>query len=308
MVTEEAHPLVPADIARRHNYGVYTARYGNLYTPRQLLQLFKRAYGLFKPIDDPWIDESGRYIDPYRPSIQPTGFGCQREFVRDRERHFAAVRQAFEQCSIFVFTFGLTETFINAADGAVYPVCPGVAGGQFHKKWHIFKNFTAMEITADFVEFIDLVRAKNRNVKFIVTVSPVPLVATAENRSVIASSVYSKAVLRVACEAISETRTNVAYFPSFEIVTGNFARGKYFSEDNRTVTEAAIAHVMKIFMRHFAGKVTSQRIAGWLFGRRKAAAEPQEYEQIQHALDLICEEDSLDEHWLRNPPGHGDVS
>src|ERR1700752_1687944 len=169
MVTEDRHPRVPAEIARLHNYGIYNARYGNLYTPRQLLQLFKRAYGLFKPIDDLWSGENTRYIDPYRPTIEPAGFGCPRELIHDRDQHFAAVREAFEKCSIFIFTFGLTETFVNAADGAVYPLCPGVSGGEFNRKWHVFKNFTPQEIAADFLEFIDLVRANNRNVKFIVT-------------------------------------------------------------------------------------------------------------------------------------------
>ena len=232
MVTDlPVHPSIPDDVARKHNYGVFTARYGNIYTPRQLLQLCKRAYGLFEPIDDFWINEQGRYIDPYRPAIEPRGFGSRQEFELDRKRHFAAVRKALEELSVFVFTFGLTETFVNAVDGAVYPVCPGVVGGEFDKNNHVFKNFTVQEITADFLEFIDFVRAKNSDVKFIITVSPVPLVATAEDRSVITSTVYSKAVLRVACEEISKARLNVVYFPSLEIITGNYTRGKYFGED-----------------------------------------------------------------------------
>jgi GSCFA family len=117
MVTEEAHPLVPPEVAREHNYGVFTARYGNLYTARQLLQLFKRAYGLFHPLDNVWVNKEGRFLDPYRPTIEPKGFGSRREFEIDRERHFAAVREAFEESNVFIFTFGLTETYINAQDG-----------------------------------------------------------------------------------------------------------------------------------------------------------------------------------------------
>jgi hypothetical protein len=296
MVTEAAHPLIPPELAQQHNYGVFTARYGNLYTPRQLLQLAKRAHGLFQPVDDVWINEDGRYIDPYRPAIEPKGFGSKREFELDRERHFAAVREALEQAGVFVFTFGLTETFVNAADGAVYPLCPGVAGGEFDNQKHLFKNFTVQEVVADFVEFIDLVRARNPKVKFIITVSPVPLVATAEDRSVITSTVYSKAVLRVACDELSKVRPSVAYFPSFEIVTGNFTRGKYFAEDLRSVTDDGVAHVMKIFMRHFAKKQnTVKRRAGGLFKRRGAsAADIKEFGEIERALDLICEEELLD--------------
>src|SRR4030095_12127151 len=39
LVTEEAHPLADPATAHEFGYGVYTARFGNLYTARQLRQL-----------------------------------------------------------------------------------------------------------------------------------------------------------------------------------------------------------------------------------------------------------------------------
>ena len=39
LVTETAHPILSADMAADFNYGLYSARYGNIYTTRQLLQL-----------------------------------------------------------------------------------------------------------------------------------------------------------------------------------------------------------------------------------------------------------------------------
>jgi hypothetical protein len=294
MVTEEAHPLVPPEVARQHNYGVFTARYGNLYTARQLLQLFKRAYGLFKPVDNIWVDKRGRFLDPYRPAIEPKGFGSERELEADRKRHFAAVREAFEESDIFVFTFGLTETYISTEDGAVYPVCPGVAGGEFDPKKHTFKNFGVQDVTADFLEFIDLIRAKNSKLKFVLTVSPVPLVATAERAtSVICSTAYSKSVLRVACEEIVKARPDVVYFPSFEIVTGNYTRGSYFAEDLRSVTDAGVAHVMKIFMKHFA-KPASKNFFGTTKRRGATATDVAAFEEVERALELVCEEELLD--------------
>ena len=46
LVTEKS-PLTEA--AKNENFGVFSARFGNIYTIRQLLQLFQRAYGLFVP-------------------------------------------------------------------------------------------------------------------------------------------------------------------------------------------------------------------------------------------------------------------
>ena len=42
-VTETAHPVISPDVARSFNYGTFSARFGNIYTARQLLQLAQRA-------------------------------------------------------------------------------------------------------------------------------------------------------------------------------------------------------------------------------------------------------------------------
>jgi len=90
-VTETAHPILDGDIAEAFNYGTFSARYGNIYTSRQLLQLIQRAYGKFIPYDQIWREEE-RYIDPYRPFIQPSGFSSENEFRIQQEQHFASVR------------------------------------------------------------------------------------------------------------------------------------------------------------------------------------------------------------------------
>src|SRR4026207_1768634 len=71
--TEQAHPLIYPEVREKYGYGVFSARYGNIYTSRQLIQLMKRAYGEFTPEDDVW-PSNGRFIDPFRPNIQPNGF------------------------------------------------------------------------------------------------------------------------------------------------------------------------------------------------------------------------------------------
>ena len=123
-VSEQPHPVIPDALAGRYNFGLYTARYGNLYTSRQLIQLLKRAYGLFQPVDDMWRGHDGYLIDPFRPQIQPRGFASEAEYHGDRRQHFAAVRRAVEELDVFVFTLGLTETWICCLDGAAYRCAP----------------------------------------------------------------------------------------------------------------------------------------------------------------------------------------
>lgn len=290
-VAEDLNPVIPAHVGRDYNYGTFSARYGNVYTARQLCQLLERAYGLFQPIDDAWLGENGCFIDPYRPQIQPGGFRSEREYRLDREKHFAAVRSIVETSDVFVFTLGLTEAWMNNRDGAVYPVCPGVSGGTFDPAVHEFINFRVSEVLTDMRIALNFIRKRNPNIRFILTVSPVALLATAEDRHVLVSTTYSKSVLRTVCGELEADDEDVAYFPSYEIITGSFSRGAYFAADARDVTEAGVKHVMRLFMQHYAeqeAQPTAPAPASIRKRSRKMAS------QIEEMTKVVCDEEALD--------------
>jgi len=254
LVTEDAHPLVPAEAARQAGYGVYSARYGNIYTTLQLIQLFDRAYGAFTPREDVWRAPDGEhFVDPFRPTIQPGGFASEREMRADRDQHLARVRTLFETLDLLVFTLGLTEAWVSKVDGAVFPLCPGVAGGSFDPSLHVFRNLRTADIRAQIEAFVMRLRGVNPAARVILTVSPVPLAATASGNHVLPATIYSKSALRAAAQEAAEDLEGVFYFPSYEIVTGPQARGRYFADDLREVTEEGVEQVMRIFLRHAAG-------------------------------------------------------
>jgi hypothetical protein len=186
-------------------------------------------------------------IDPFRPGLRYHALD-DREFELLTAQHLRAVRQVFEQADVFIFTLGLTEAWTSSMDGAVFPACPGTVAGTFDPTRHAFQNFTVADVTADFDAFVGIVRALNPNIRIILTVSPVPLVATATTRHVLCASTYSKAVLRVAAEEACRRHPFVAYFPSYEIVAGPQAPASFLAPDRRTVTPEAIATVMAAFL------------------------------------------------------------
>ncbi len=281
--TEPAHPLLSAALAEAFGYGVYSARYGNIYTARQLLQLWRRATAAFVPAEDVWEGEGGRWFDPFRPTIQPDGFSSTREYHADRQQHFAAVRRAFSEMDVFVFTLGLTECWAARADGAVYPLCPGVAAGRFDAERHMLLNFTVDEVVADLRAFIEEVREINPRMKVILTVSPVSMAATASRQHVLMATTYSKAVLRVAAEQVSGL-PDVYYFPAYEIVSA--AGREYLADDRRSILEDGVRRVMSLFLRHVVDV---------------AAVEPQEIvcddflQDGRAIIDTLCDERRLDQ-------------
>lgn len=281
LVTETAHPIVN-QFSSEYQYGLYSARYGNIYTSRQLVQLFDRAYGQIDTGSYHWQTD-GKFHDPFRPGI-PNGFGTLEELTRDRAKHLESVRNMFEQLDVFIFTLGLTETWENIESSIVYPSCPGAIAGTFDPLKHRFKNLSVNEIVDDMSLFMSKLRSVNPKAKVILTVSPVPLIATASNDHVLPATVYSKSVLRVAAQMIKESFSDVDYFPSYEIITGVHSRGAFFSEDLRTVKPEGVALVMKTFAKAYLSnddqlKSTSDRADSGDF-----------IDELQNSLNLVCEE------------------
>ena len=291
LVTEPGHAVLQDDVRQAFNYGVFTARFGNIYTSRQLEQLFRRAYGTFTPAEGVWTRPDGRLVDPCRPTIQPSGFATREELDADRRQHLAAVRRAFESLHVLVFTLGLTECWQSMEDGAALPLVPGVAGGTYDPARYTCLNLGVDDVVADMTRFIAALRRVNPACAVVLTVSPVPLNATAFDRHVVVSSTYSKAVLRVAAERVCTTLDRVHYFPAFEIVTAPSARGLYFAEDLRTVTSAGVDHVMSLFFRHAttAGATWTPAPSAPAEGvsRKKSRGA------VGKALDVQCDEELL---------------
>jgi hypothetical protein len=234
-------------------YGEYSARYGNVYTTLQLLQLAQRSLGTFEPLERVWQGPDG-VLDPFRPSIQPDGFVSADELEADRAQHLAAVRTLLGETDVFVFTLGLTETWADRRDGAVFPACPGRGHGAFDPDRYEFRNLGVAENVDALDRFVQLLWERNPSARVLLTVSPVPLVATMEPRHVLTSTVYSKSVLRVVADEIARRYAQVDYFPSYEIVTATGNDAEYFAADRRNVTPAAVDHVMWSFYRNYCGE------------------------------------------------------
>ncbi len=285
LVTEPA----PPDDPDPQSYGVFPARFGNIYSVRQLLQTFDRAYGLFRPLDSVWTRSDGALVDPFRPQVAGAGFGSEEALEADRKRHLGCVRAMFEDCGVFVFTLGLTEAWVSTRDGAVFPVAPGVSGGEPGPDY-AFRNFDVDEMTADLSAFLRKLRVVNPAVRVILTVSPVPLVATYEPRHVLVSTVYSKSALRVVAELATRGDPDVCYFPSYEIVTGPQARGRYYADDLRSVTSEGVERVMGVFARHFLAEASEPRRAAPARTRLSEA----DHLRLAELADIICDEEALD--------------
>lgn len=281
---EPAPDLFPETQRKLFGYDIFSVRSGNIYSTRQLLQLAEEAFSGIDWADNVWQHE-GSFVDPLRPTIQPAGFSSLDDLRMSRESHLRAVRNMFSSVGTVIFTLGLTETWLNRQDGMAYPMCPGTAGGAFDSEKHLLANLGYSEVREDLERFLALVRIHNPDLKVILTVSPVPLTATATGKHVVPATTYSKATLRAVAGDLSETDANVDYFPSFEVFTSHLSRGLFFESDKRGPTREGVGKAMEMF---FASHSTDDG------AERKMEAEKSrvvsEAESFMEQQQEICDE------------------
>ena len=280
---EPAPPFLTEGEARRFNYGIFSFRTGNIYTPRMLRQWLELAFGVGQISDEVWQD-GGRFFDPLRPVIEPDGFASEAELRAAREGTLAALREAVTTAKVFVFTLGLTEAWVNAQSGLEYALCPGtVRGATFDRAVHVFRNSGFRPLLRDMQAAIKLLRARNPALKVLLTVSPVPLTATASGQHVLTATSHSKSVLRALAGQLEAESSFVDYFPSYEIITHPVFRGMFYAPNMRSVEAQGVATVMQHFFADQArvfGPVKSRH-------KRKAAPGAVPFE------DVKCEEELL---------------
>ncbi len=244
--TEPApHGMAP-ETAQRFGFGLFSARYGNVYTARQLRQLLEDAFA--DRVHDAAIwERGGRYYDGLRPNTEPEGLGSVDEVRAHRHAHLARVRQVFDEADVFVFTLGLTEAWRDRDSGVIFPTAPGVVAGNFDPNLHEFVNFGMAETLEDLGAALDIAQAANPRLKVILTVSPVPLTATASGQHVLTATTYSKAVLRAVAGEMAAIDPDIDYFPSYEIITGAPFGARHYKANLRNVTREGVDEAMTVF-------------------------------------------------------------
>ncbi len=267
------------DQANRHGFGQFSCRFGNIYTVRQLLQVTQEALGLRKPVDGIWTRNS-RFYDAMRPGVDPVGHATAEDVIALRTQHLGRVRQLFRRMSLFVFTLGLTEAWESLEDGTVYPTAPGTIAGSFEENKYGFRNFRYIQILEDFEEFWELLRGINPGARMVLTVSPVPLTATASGEHVLVATTQSKATLRALAGDLASWERDISYFPSYELISSHPMRAAFFNPDLRTVNKAGVDYVMSHFFQS---------------GNHESPDAGTSSIQVDDGLDLICDDQLLDQ-------------
>lgn len=234
---------------------VGSVRSGPLFNTGSLRQLVEWAQHGFEAEESHWpID--GWLFDPYRKAIcWPDEDSARAE----RAAHLDAVRRMLAVSEVLIVTLGLSEVWRNRRDRRAFHLMPPPE--LLDPARHEHAVLSVEENVENLERFHDVVRAANPGLRLVLTLSPVPLLATYVDRHAVVSDTVSKAILRVAIDAFCRAHPDVVYFPAYEIATR--MPDWPYGEDNRHVRrDPVVDRIMAAFLEHYGSYRGSGHMSG----------------------------------------------
>lgn len=289
------------DAIREETPAIFSLRYGNIYTTRHLVQLLQRVTGERKIIPPVAKDQNARYRNLFRPSV--LSYGTVDALRSDDEAHLRNVRTLLERATVFTFTLGLTEQWIDKESDITFPSAPGCGFGTYDELQHYFHNSTLADVAAELRQSIALLRSINPRIAIIFTLSPVPLVATHTEVSAVEATFYSKSLMRQAlADVVGEfageeaaAESPVIYFPSYEIVMNPHCISENFAADMRSISDMGVERVMHHFSRTFISNNSNAPMINLGLSGEQSVATPAAPKPSSSAVDVdpVCEEENI---------------
>ncbi|HEY7843944.1 MAG TPA: GSCFA domain-containing protein [Bradyrhizobium sp.] len=159
---------------------------------------------------------------------------------------------------VFILTLGVAPAFFDRATGEFVLPRPTALNARALAEKYLFRTTTVQENVDNVLYLINFIRSVSPDIKIVVTVSPVPLIASFEYESAVQADCLSKSTMRlVAHEVVNNSNVkNILYWPSFEVFrwAGSNASSFYAADDGAAwhVSEDKVAGTIKTFVEMFS--------------------------------------------------------
>lgn len=190
----------------------------------------------------------GKFVDLQMvPSVRPAPL----ELVRARRQGLLEATRQMARCRVVIMTLGLVELWWDEQAGLYLNSSPlpsilHNAPDRFSLHVLSFEDCHRYLRSAFEVMF----RHGRKDLRVILTVSPVPMMATHRRTDVITANCYSKSVLRAVAEHLVEQDERIVYFPSYETVMLSHRQASW-TDDLVHVTRPMVAFNVERLLSHF---------------------------------------------------------
>lgn len=214
--------------------------YQNVYTPGSVLEASK-LIGLTDS-QHAISEVDGKYFDLITHGLN----GLEKEDALSIRESMLEVYQNIKETDVLIITLGYTEAWFHSPSRAWVNQSP--ANPKLRSLSEEFELILLdYEHTCNILkEALKNFREASPNIKFVITVSPVPLGSTFTKDHILIANQRSKSTLHAAAHHLTSIFNDVDYFPSYEMVSLS-QREIAFEDDNIHVKSSMVAKVMESF-------------------------------------------------------------
>lgn len=227
-------------------WGVYDERvHYTSYNTFSILQEFEKAFGIWQQDEDDYLIVGGYgnsktnvLRDPYRRYIESRS---KKDLLAIRNSMDKKFKDGIKKSDLIVITLGMTEIFkLKKNDMAI---C------QYEGKLDDYIYFQCSDFTQNYNnldKICQMVFSNFPDKKIVMTVSPVPLNQTFQEKDIIVANTQSKNTLRTVVGELEKKWDNLYYYPSYEIAL-NYPAG--FQQDKRHVKPELAEIIVSSFLK-----------------------------------------------------------
>lgn len=200
------------------------------------------------PVDSIFQVTEKTWFDPHcTPTLELVGFSE----TLHRRALMQTVAKRVARCRGLIITLGLVEVWRDSKTGLYTnstPIRSVLKPEPNRYEFHVtsfLENWDSLEAIHAL-----LTRFGPPDLRIVITVSPVPLMATFSNMDVVVANSYGKSLLRTVAQEWAAAHENVDYFPSYEIVH-NSDRETAWEADLRHIRGPTVQHIMDLFIQEY---------------------------------------------------------
>jgi hypothetical protein len=195
---------------------------------------------------------------------------------------------------VIILTLGYVETWYDLKLGLYLNVAPPTQMIKAEPARFEFRVLSYHDILAGLNDLhVLLMRHRTRPLRMLVTVSPVPLLATFRDMDVLVANSYSKSVQRAALDEFVIGKAGVDYFPSYEFVTLSNPTVAWSRGDYRHVSQDVINRIMDNVLHRYVRRENGTAQSGETALSRDALLSSVrmmlKLENYQQIVDLLAQ-------------------
>ena len=162
------------------------------------------------------------------------------------------------ESDVFILTLGVAPAFFDKSSGAFILPRPSALNSRALAEKYIFRTTSVTENVSNVLYLLKFIRSLSPSIKIVVTVSPIPIIASFEFESCVQADCLSKSIMRVVAHEVTNNSgiENIFYWPSFEIFrwAGSNSSSYYSVDDGAAwhVSESKVAGTVDAFIDLFS--------------------------------------------------------